>query len=179
MTLMERRRALMGAGTSDILWQIANKTVQDKEHIDTGIALLDTDRDYSIAVDMTADRELNGRRLFYHGTTFTYGPYNASVLIFSYNGKTVGTFGSATAGRHRFVIVRNAENDLIRTKYRKNNGTPVTKSATIALSGGYTFTLKLGGYSSDELGLPNGTIHKMVIYNRMLSDAEIDSWLDV
>ena len=173
----------MGVEKSDILWQIANRTVQDEEHIDTGIALFDTNHDFSIAFDITADRTFNGRRLLRISTPqyFNYSAYSSSIFIFIYNNKTVGTIGDVTAGRHRFVIIRNAENNLIWTKYRKNNGTPNTKSKTVEFKRS-TDTLTLGGHPGEypgDNGLPNGTIHKMVIYNRILSDAEIDSWLDV
>lgn len=156
------------------------------ETIDTGVAVMDEDRDFSIAMDMTitsVPTSGNGsapRPL----TVVNAASDNMALQLAKSSGASswyAAWFGTVDSnvcaygtGRLRFVATHKAESGKIYIKSRHASDNPVetTISGTFVAT---TKNVKFGNASSTQM-LPVGTIASAKILAYAMSEAEVNQW---
>ena len=171
--------AVTGVAEEEPVYQLAEETTFDgTTSIDTGYALFDTDRDWTICVDVT------------------FGGYGGNVFELPYSGHSAQTpavglhryaggyirlqlYGLTNqipnAGSVKLVITRKA--GMVNTKYAtahyatENTVTTLTCKANREFTAIPDVTLNVGGFK--------GTIHDLKIYEQILGETEIADYLGV
>lgn len=193
-TIIDRRRAIMSAKRP--IYQIQNVTVSAGASISTGVQPFVANKSTTILFDFTANTNPTGatslgsiHKLLQMGTTreLCIGKYSRQDATLSLwwmptsnaDHRTISDMPSA-AGRKRFAITHHANSNEISLKMQYNNGTPFSMTATktftptdAVLSAGY-YTNPLP--ETNTAGLPSGTINKLAIYDRVLSEQEISAF---
>lgn len=172
--------------TSVVLFSLTNRAF-NLETIDTGVAILSADRDFSIAMDMTitstpASGTGSGPRPLTLITEDASGMTlqiaksgNADTLYGTWqktNGDTnLGTYGD---GRIRYVVTHKAGSNSVyfKTRYASNNPVELTITAPFTTS---TKNVKFGNGTSNQT-LPVGTIASAKILAYAMSEAEVAQW---
>ena len=171
--------------SSSVLYSLTNQAF-NKEKIDTGVKVLETDRDFTIAMDMTIS------------SVPSSGDGSATKLVTLVNGAGTGmavqiskTSGQDTvyatwqttntdpmsnygAGRVRFVITHVAGSGTlyVKTRYASENPVAETISAAYVATSN---TVRFGGNGATQY-LPVGTITKAQILAYAMSEAEVNQW---
>lgn len=172
--------------STHVLYSLENRSF-DTEQIDTGIKLLETDHDWTIAFDANiTTNPTSGNGSAYrmvvtinhdgsgYALTAGKGTSSASNFAFGFMGPYI-TLGSPSTGRQRFVLTHAKNSGVVNVKYRKDTGNAVTDS----VSGTFTATsynLKFG-HGTTTNALPKGTINKAIVYDNVITDAEINAFL--
>ena len=193
--LTRRREMILQSGSSEgpLLYSLENRTVEDGEVIDTGVAPLRAGENMTILFDMTITRNPTNTAQAYRYVLFriesstrfdVYKPsqWNANIRArFCGSGDTDGTgnIASSATGRKRIVVTHEANSDHI-VAIGKNGDNPSTTKTISRASSGWTpssnETLHFG-WTGTGFGLPPGTIHLAQVYNTILSQEEIDAFL--
>lgn len=187
MTLMQRRRALMGQKQEkrDILYQLLDQTFDGGE-INTQFSPFESVENRSFAFDatVTAQKSTEGTGTNYWlivvGTSaLRLAKYSVSTYIVVYRGNnTYATLAEPGNGRIRFVI--NVEFGVSATiHFRKNSDSVITKTLSNNTIKTTTALLKCGNASSPENELPKGTLHSLTVRNRLMTADEINEFLEV
>lgn len=175
--------------STHLLYSMEN-TSFNAQSFNTNVALLETDHDWSVAVDVTLTTSpTSGNASVYRlmqvaksdmsAFLLSFGKPNANsegfVLSYMGNYDTGGITSVAGTGRHRFVATHTKSSGNVDLKYRKDtssavsvsqNGTFVSSSKTLCI-----------GYGSTNYALPTGTINKAYVYDNVMSSSEIDAFL--
>lgn len=192
MSLLARRRAMMGVRgeTSDVLYELHNRNCTSYETIDTGVKLFSRDHDWSIAYDFTWTNSSDSIQTEFlrinqeGGSTslMTFkrgGPGGGNVLLIQYLGREYrADLKIRPTARLRFVVSHVKNSNTFDCIVRKDTETPITGTISKSFLAS-TSTARLG-YGTSTAGLPTGlTINHVVIYNRVLSSDEINTFLGV
>ena len=196
-SVVSELETVFGSLESDsLLYKLAEPTTFNgtSDFIDTGVKLYDEDKDFTILVDFTSGENtglehgilscMNVNNSIYYGLNIDVGTANNALgmLARGGNGHISGTssiFGvdheDIQGMNIKMVIVKRGNTTTVKTKYDGVNGGQI-------LSGnvGYTQfdnTLILGA-RYDIQHFWNGTINSCVIYNTVLSDEEVDEFLN-
>lgn len=160
----------------------------NKEYIDTGVKLFDTNKDFTVAfdIDITGTNGSGAYRLvdgLDDGTGVTginIGRYSTqNYLNFRYYNnykKSTGSF--SVPGRVRLVATHSAGSGSMTVKYRIGTGTTTN---TDSVSGTYlsqNHTIKIASSHGDNF-LWTGTVHSFYLYDRVFSATEINEYLGV
>ena len=173
---------------SDILYQISNY-VFDNEYIDTGVALLKENVDWSIVYDVTITSNPTSGT----GATMSFlcirqsntyqlriGKYAGSsgVILYIYMGNTnYQSTNNMGTGRFRFALIRPQGQGL--TIYIKKNDEAVTTKTINNNFVSKTETLTLGASWEAPQYLTKGTLNEVKVYSRILTTDEINEFLGV
>ena len=85
--------------------------------------------------------------------------------------------GSSTApARHRYCITHDANSKTATLYYKRNNDTVQTVTVTTTNFVTTQASVKFGANANDQTSLPAGTVNNAKIYNRVLSQSEIDAF---
>ena len=178
---------------SNLLWALENYAFNE-ESIDTGIALLSENRAFSLAMDITLDTNptatgANGAKVRFwsvndssnNNIAFTYGKASETTAAYLLNimGQYATNAGAASTGRKRFVITHAANSNAVTVKFRDKEATTTTsKTATATTFTTSDKTLNIGNVSwKTTYMLPKGTIAKAYVYDKVLTSAQINSFL--
>mgnify|MGYP006967164158 CR=1 FL=1 len=192
MNLLQRRRAMMGVReeTSDVLYELHNKSCTSYETINTGVKLFSRDQDWSIAYDFTwtlsdVSTQTEFLRINQENSSALLmvikrgGSGGGNALLVQYNsGEYRADLKVRATSRFRFVLSHAKNSNTINCVVRKGTETPITGS----ISKPFLVSTKTAslGYGTSTTGLPTGlTINHVVIYNRVLSSDEINTFLGV
>lgn len=185
--MMDRRRALMGAqgesGDTHLLYSLYNY-VFNMEYISTGVEALSSDISVTILLDINITSNPtsgNGSttKLIRCGTGFNlgkksgYDTYYQIQTMTTWSGSNVGITTTSSEGRKRFAITHEAgSNDFyIKAKMGTDQPTQTIKTATFVPR---TNILFFGAATADLL--TTGTINKAEVYDRILSQEELDAF---
>ena len=177
-----------------VLYNLENQ-ITSGNYIETQINLLQANFPFTIFFDFTNTANPTsgsgngslGKWLFeynssnrYRGLCVGKNAGTDSSLSLWWNSDTPVTLSGTTpaVGRHRIVVTHEADSDLLKIKYRKDNGT------VLAFSNSNTFTTTVptetntGFYfgTSGNHGLPAGTLSLARIYGDVLSDERINAF---
>lgn len=186
MDVMElRRRLLQEKHDTSVLYKLPKPTVFDgtiSKIIDTGVALLPSDRELTILIDFTPDVCTTRTFVFYAGD---YGrPY---YWVGIENQK--GAAGWALGGYPDYVVMPNVTaNTRCRATFRKSSGSNTfalsyragndavveTNNAFRAVSQHQAI---IGGYDTSGNYAFKGTITTFIAYSRRLTDREVNKFL--
>lgn len=186
--LMIRRREMVqpSGGQSDLLYSLYNETVEAGYILDTGVAVLAQGLATTIVYDVTTTSNPNaaGQPGYIHklflveggGGTRAYGigkqtrSTSKELLWWMASSNTDYTELSnmpTTAGRKRFVLTHEANSNTVTVYYKSGTGSVYTTSKTATFSTS-SKSFVIGGYvGQTNHGIPNGTITKLEIYNRI------------
>lgn len=178
-----------GEGTdTTLLYSLPEETVFNatSTYIDTGVALLSTDQDFTIALDVTpAASQVNNYATIFH-CMHEESPY-PGLAFMAYN--TGNTFyipkgnNSSTIGQNPYLI-----SESIRTKVviiKEGTTLSAYSSNNVTGSSNYTYTqmsdnLLIGAYQTTN-GTKgryfSGTVHDFKIYNKVFTSEEKDAYL--
>lgn len=171
--------------STHVLYSLENRSFSN-ESIDTGVVLLDEDRDFSIAFDASiTSNPTSGNSsqmrlaimINQAGDNFAFSFGKGSATASTYTATWYGnykTMSATSTGRIRFVLTHTKNSGMLVAKSRKD--TAVAVSDTI--SGTFVATnrsFKFGG-SGAQL-LPTGTINKAIVYDYAMTDAEVNTFL--
>lgn len=170
-----------------VLYQLSEATVFDGTNlIETGIALYDTDKTFSIAMSFDDAAVKPGQSMLY-SCTDTNNQQSGSRLLFNnqyiYQGQgTSRTFNVPfeAEANHKIIILHEA-GTFVYSGYRKKND---ENPGTFSFNGSDPFQpasvqLTIGGrYSGGNVvdGW-HGTVRNFTIYDHVLSQEEIDAYL--
>jgi hypothetical protein len=157
-------------------------------NLDTGVALCNTDVDFSVAMDVvTTTNPSSGDASQYRliriidatGSSYALAVYKNhntdTTLSFRFMSAISYDIGSSTPGRHRFVITHTQGSNSATIKYRKDDGT----AQTVTLESAFvpsTRNLVLGQSSGVNM-LPAGTLNDFIIYDHIMSAHAVDAFL--
>lgn len=177
---------------SGLLWSLENYAFNE-ESIDTGIALLDENRAFSLAMDITLDTNPTGssdkgaKIRFWsvndesnNNIALTFGKASESTAYYLLNmmGQYATGAGAVSTGRKRFVITHSANSKDVTLKFRDKTATTTTsKTATATTFTVSTKNLYIGNSWESVYQLPKGTIAKAYVYDKVLTSAQINSFL--
>lgn len=194
---------LIGESTPDepelpdrVLYSLVEPTTFNgtSDYIDTGVKLYDYDKDFTILADFTSGENtglehgilscMNVNNSIYYGLNIDVGTANNALGMASRGGNgyisgTSSNFGldceDIQGMNIKMVIVKRGNTTTVKTKYDGVNGGQI-------LSGNVGYrqfdnTLILGA-RYDIQHFWNGTINSCVIYNTVLSDEEVDEFLN-
>lgn len=178
-----------GGGTdTTLLYSLPEETVFNatSTYIDTGVALLSTDQDFTIALDVTpAASQVNNYAAIFH-CMHEESPY-PGLAFMAYN--TGNTFyipkgnNSSTIGQNPYLI-----SESIRTKVviiKEGTTLSAYSSNNVTGSSNYTYTqvsenLLIGAYQTTN-GTKgryfSGIVHDFKIYNKVFTSEEKDAYL--
>jgi hypothetical protein len=172
--------------TSVVLFSLTNRAF-NLEAIDTGVAILSDDRDFSIAMDMTitstpasgtgsAPRPLTLITADASGMALQIAKSGSANTMYGTWQKTNGNTNLCAYGdgRIRYVVTHKAGSNSVyfKTRYASNNPVELTITEPFTTS---TKNVKFGNGSSNQT-LPVGTIAKAQILAYAMSEAEVNQW---
>ena len=178
-----------GGGTdTTLLYSLPEETVFNgtSTYIDTGVALLSTDQDFTIALDVTpAVSQVNNYATIFH-CMHEENPYPGLAFMADNTGNTFyipkGN-NSSTIGQNPYLI-----SESIRTKVviiKEGTTLSAYSSNSVTGSSNYTYTqvsenLLIGAYQTTN-GTKgryfSGTVHDFKIYNKVFTSEEKDAYL--
>lgn len=179
-----------GDTDTTLLYSLPEETVFNatSTYIDTGVALLSTDQDFTIALDVTpAASQVNNYATIFH-CMHEENPY-PGLAFMAYN--TGNTFyipkgnNSSTIGQNPYLI-----SESIRTKVviiKEGTTLSAYNSNNVTGSSNYTYTqvsenLLIGAYQTTN-GTKgryfSGTVHDFKIYNKVFTSEEKDAYLTI
>lgn len=190
--IMRRRRGLIGYNKP--VYSLYNKSISTGDEIDTGMHPWSDGGELYILLDYTTDvaptsGTASTRKLLlsYNSTNSNWGliigKKSSSDTTLScwwncaWNSQTAMGNSSVAAGRHRIVVKHQKNSNDLTVYYKYNNGTMRTYQYTSAYADSPINTLHIGG-NDDFMHLPAGTITKMEIYNKAITDGYITKFME-
>lgn len=182
MTLMERRRALMGEKKDpSLLFSVKNHQFDGTASLDSGVCLMNTDKDFTIIGTFTVTEPGSGAfRFFYelesvspwYGVNISRGS-NASQLVFRWASNTDAIYNLPESGIYKIQLActHKASSGKAVFYCRLNDAATVTvKTVTSAFRQNSTNVI-FNGYN--DVTRWKGSIDKAGIFNRVLSQNEV------
>ena len=189
--ILRRRREMMAKKTGlTLLFGAYNETVVAGQSINTGIMLFDTNKSWTILIDITiTSAPPSGNGSAYKlimvwdsvsaHNTLVFGKNQAGVNQYHFfwmgNDMTPSNMSSSVA-RKRVLVTHEANSDTVNLYYKSGNGLLYNATNT------YTFVATTGktlfGSSVAKSGLPGGTIEKAEIWNYDFSADEISAFFE-
>lgn len=189
---LDRRRALMMAGedSNDILYQLKNRTVVAGETINTSINVFSS----GLSVTILFDVNLITNTTSGYGRTWKFlSEYSAEASTW---GLRVGKNNAAatqqtlywyktqlglgdtrtSAGRHRYIITHEADSNDVTLLYKKDNEQLLTFTQTSTFVPASANWFYIGSGANTDNALPPCVINDLTVYNRILSQAEINAF---
>lgn len=182
------------ARTSDTVYAIENKSVTNGDVIKTNVPMYGNDVPTTIVLDGTfggmsgsagVTNSLCKFLRVVSSSTFTFqiGRYSRSHAYLSLwwqgtsNSDYVALTGTTTSsGRKRFVVTHDANSGTL-TVYSKMGTNAINTQTSVKVFANGISLLTIGyGTPPSEQGVPNGTIAKAEIYDRIWTQAEIDAF---
>ena len=189
--LTRRREMILQSRSSEgpLLYSLENRTVEDGEVIDTGVAPLRAGENMTILFDMTITRNPTNTAQAYRYVLFRIesstrfdvckpSQWNNGIrarFCGSADNDGTGKIASSAAGRKRIVITHEANSDSLIAVGK--NGTDAATEKTITRTFTPSDATLHFGWTGTGFGLPPGTIHLAQVYNTILSQEEIDAFL--
>lgn len=192
-SILRRRRALMMAGQGGgetPVYELTNRAVSTGDSIDTEVAFMSSGFAGTVLLDITLNGNPTGAsatartyKLIYVGNTAS----SSFALFFGKTSRnaayhTIGFYGGNEshgvwtngAGRYKIAITHGANENTVTAKQKKDSGAVESFDYSRTYSP-VTDTLHFGGPDTAQ-ALYAGTIHSAKIYNRVLSQSEIDAF---
>lgn len=191
MTLMQRRRALIGQKNrpSDILFELLNYAVETGQSIDTGVKPFQQGVDCTILLDIQIDSNPTAsggvastvQLLRVYDTTqnelsFALGKQSRAYTNYSRKWMSGGWSDlqntTTSAGRKRFAITHSANSVVAKIQHKMGNGS-VESWQSDRYWHSVDNDLYIGYGSNTTTSLASGKINLVRVYNRVLSQDEI------
>ena len=180
-----------GGGTdTTLLYSLPEETVFNgtSTYIDTGVALLSTDQDFTIVLDVIATKpQTNASATLFH-CMHEASPYpGLSIKAQSINSGLIIPQGNNASiiGQNPFLIPQNTRTKVVVTK----EGTTLSAYSSNGFAGSSTYTysqvnenLLIGAYQTTDGQKGRyflGTVYDFKIYNKAFTSQEKDTYLDV
>ena len=173
------------AVSQGVLFSATNIVLDGTSTYDTGIKLLETEQDFTILMDVNITSVPSGAYRFfynlqtaspYYGIQFGRGMNNTQLSARWGSGYSTwdSTLPSSAPYRIRLGYTHSTTQQTKATAYQRIDSASTTSSRTI--TGSYltsTGTLKLNGPSNTWWA---GTVSRVIVYDHVLTSAEIDAW---
>lgn len=178
--------SVSGVNNEGVLYRLASPTTFDgvDDYIDTGVALFDTNKDFTVCVEFAGSGNVTGTTPVVHcinEESPLYPGISIGTLSGSYSFNKSGDLGIAGSSTEvqKYVITKSATDGLI-TVFR-DGGAFLFRSGDLATS---TFenTLHLGcmlGAGGVLKSFWSGTINTLEVYDRTFSMDESFEWLGI
>lgn len=189
MSLSARRRSLMGRTTDgNILYQIENYAFNGG-YIDTGVKLCASDKDFTIAFDVTLETNpASGdgasfrllRIINDSGSSYAIALYKqigAAHFTLRYMSGVIQC-GTISTDRIRFVITHEKNSGAAGIVFRNEANASVVSERLLGEFVPSTKNLVFG-QTSGANQLPKGKLNRVAVYDRVLSASEIRSFMGV
>ena len=179
-----------GDTDTTLLYSLPEETVFNgtSTYIDTGVALLSTDQDFTIVLDVTATKpQTNAQATLFH-CMHEASPYpGLSIKAQSINSGLIIPQGNnaSTIGQNPYLIPQNIRTKVVVIK----EGTTLSayNSNNFAGSSTYTYSqvnenLLIGAYQTTDGNKDRyflGTVYDFKIYNKAFTSQEKDAYLDL
>ena len=189
---MNRRRALIGAGTEEnnhLLFSLENQSVSEGDYFSSRTAIFAAGVTSTTLLDITTlsdpTSSSSSARLYKLLASWD-SPANRWAFMlgkstqyvndqrFNWMGtQTILTGSKTAAGRHRICLKHQADSNTITVSYKYNNESIITMQSTITF---ISTTSSIVAGAANGQGLPPGTINQFSIYDEIISDDDINSF---